>query len=68
MFVLSLIPTTGGRAPDLPSAIPNSRRRQVKCSGGLLSLDLYLVGGLLLRRRSSRQKHHRQDSTKEGVT
>jgi hypothetical protein len=27
-----------------------------------------VVGGLLLRRRSSRQKHLRQDSTKVGVT
>jgi hypothetical protein len=27
----------------VPSTIPNSRRRQVKCSGGLLSLDSYLI-------------------------
>jgi hypothetical protein len=27
----------------IPSAFSNSRRRQVKCSGGLLSLDSYLI-------------------------
>jgi hypothetical protein len=34
----------------------------------ILFVPKYCVGGLLLRRRSSRQKHLRQDSTKAGTT